>query len=202
MMSGQCYTLDVKPQCIVVGLGNPGASYEQTRHNAGFLALDAIADAGGSGEWSTDRHSAALSREVTVGDVPVLLVKPQTFMNLSGEAVLPLLQYFKLDPSKSLLVLCDDVDVALGTLRLRTDGGPGTHNGLRSIVDTIGEGFARIRIGVGPTPSGSDLAAWVLQPWTTHERKILTTALEKIPALVSSFILEEGNRQNVTLQAE
>ncbi len=185
----------MKPTLVIIGLGNPGAQYENTRHNVGFRALDALSDAFGEGEWEEKQKFISTVQEARVVTVPVLLVKPNTFMNLSGNAAEKIVDFFKLDPASQLLVVCDDVDLPLGTVRLRENGGPGTHNGLRSLQEKYGEGYARLRIGLGAKPaSESDLAAWVLSTPSPEEQAALQNAVEGIPELVSEFVLGTGEK--------
>jgi len=178
----------VKPSLIVVGLGNPGKQYEDTRHNAGFRALDLLADAFGTKTWEDKQKFLASVMEARIVTVPILLVKPQTYMNRSGEAVKKLLNFYKVDPT-SILILSDDIDLALGETRLRPSGGPGTHNGLRSIVDHIGEAFPRIRIGVGAQKPGEDLSTYVLSKPPASEKKLIEESLQKIPEMVREFVM-------------
>jgi peptidyl-tRNA hydrolase, PTH1 family len=179
----------MKPNLVIVGLGNPGDQYERTRHNMGFRALDLLAEAEES-SWRTLQKFDSLGMESRVLTVPTLLLKPTTFMNLSGNAVRKVVDYYGLDPSNQVLVLCDDVDVPLGEIRFRKTGGPGTHNGLRSLCDIYGEQFARMRIGLGSPTKGEDLATWVLSIPPPEEEKILMEAVEKIPDMLRSFVLD------------
>jgi PTH1 family peptidyl-tRNA hydrolase len=181
----------MKPHLVIIGLGNPGKQYERTRHNAGFLALDAVAAALGEGEWEEKPRFGCLQREARVLGAAVLLVKPLTFMNRSGETVRKLVDYYKLDPKHQILVLTDELDIALGEVRLRMKGGPGTHNGLRSIVSQIGEEFPRLRIGIGGSnPKGEELATWVLSIPPPEEQKILHACIATIPERVRAYVLE------------
>ena len=145
----------------VVGLGNPGKEYEGTRHNVGFEAIDHIATACSARIDRAKFH--ALVGEATLGGKRVLLIKPQTFMNLSGTAVSEALSFYKIPP-ENLLVLCDDISFDTGIIRIRRKGSHGGHNGLRNIISSIGsEEFARIKIGVGKKPHPEyDLVDWVL----------------------------------------
>lgn len=180
----------MKPTLVIIGLGNPGAQYEHTRHNAGFRAVDALSDAFGEGEWQEKQKFLSTVQEARVVTVPVLLVKPQTYMNLSGNAAEKIVKFFSLDPANQILVVCDDVDLPLGDLRLRTSGGPGTHNGLRSLHEKFGEKYARLRIGLGAKPSPeADLAAWVLSVPSQEERSALRAAEGRTPELVKEFVL-------------
>lgn len=119
----------------------------------------------------------------------MLLVKPQTYMNASGDAVRKIVTFYKLEPKTQILVLTDDIDIPLGTLRMRMNGGPGTHNGLKSIADTYGEDWPRIRIGIGPKPEKGDLATWVLSRFSDDEEKMLEEAIGKVPDMVREYVL-------------
>jgi PTH1 family peptidyl-tRNA hydrolase len=187
------YTISrMKPSFVFVGLGNPGKQYERTRHNTGFQAADRLAKECGAGDWHDQQKLQCVAAEATIGECPVLIVKPTTYMNRSGECIRKIIDFYKLDPSAALLVSCDDVDIPLGTTRLRMDGGPGTHNGLKSIVETIGESFPRIRVGIGPQPVGIDLAAWVLSTFPEDEQDKLNDALEDIAPTVTKLLKGVG----------
>jgi PTH1 family peptidyl-tRNA hydrolase len=113
-------------------------------------------------------------------------------MNLSGESAKKLVDFYKVNAAEQILILCDDIDLPLGTLRLRKKGSAGTHNGLKSLVDVFGEAFPRLRIGIGPKPIKVDLAAWVLSALSAEEKETLQKTYEEIPALVREFVLEKG----------
>lgn len=185
----------MKPSLIIAGLGNPGASYDRTRHNTGFQALDVLSEKFGQGAWKEQQKFSSLVQEARVVTVPVLLVKPLLFMNRSGESLRKLVDFYKLNPAEQLLVLCDDIDIPLGTVRLRKNGGPGTHNGLKSIVEQFGEAFPRLRIGIGPHPEGSDLAAWVLSVPPKEEAAVLKKSFAELPAVITEFILPSNQKQ-------
>lgn len=160
---------------LVVGLGNPGDAYRSTRHNAGFMAIDEIARAL---KVSVDRaRFHALTGEATVGTVRVLLMKPMTMMNLSGQAVGEAARFYKLPPER-VLVFSDDITLAPGRLRVRAKGSAGGHNGLKSIIEQLGsDAFPRIRMGVGEKPHPDmDLADWVLSDFTPNEKILLHDA--------------------------
>ncbi|KKW39589.1 aminoacyl-tRNA hydrolase [Candidatus Peribacteria bacterium RIFOXYC2_FULL_55_14] len=182
----------VKPTLVIIGLGNPGRQYEHTRHNVGFQAVDALSEAFGEGEWQEKQKYLSFVQEARIVTVPALLVKPQTYMNLSGNAVEKLMKFFELDSSSQMLVLCDDVDLPLGEVRLRGKGGPGTHNGLKSLDEKFGEHYARLRIGLGAQPPETDLATWVLSVPTEEEKKALQEAIKRIPELVKEYVVGEG----------
>lgn len=163
-----------------MGLGNPGERYAGTRHNVGFQVASRLAKRARL-EFEKKAADSRLAEGGFAG-VRVAIARPQTFMNDSGRAVGKLLERYRLTPA-DLLVVYDDIDLPLGTLRIREKGGPGTHNGMRSIVAEIGEGFPRLRIGVAPAaPDGEidrDLAEYVLAPFTADEAKAADAALAK-----------------------
>ena len=179
----------MKPTLVIIGLGNPGEQYASTRHNTGFRALDALAEAFGTGKWRDQQKFLADTMEARVVTVPVLLVKPRTYMNRSGECVRKLTDFYHLNSASQMLILCDDIDLAPGVLRFRKEGGPGTHNGLKSIVEQIGEEFPRIRIGIGPQKMGEDLSTYVLSKPSEAERKEIDAAIMKVPEMVRWFVL-------------
>ncbi len=180
----------MKPALVVIGLGNPGKAYEQTRHNAGFLALDYVSKEFGEGDWKDAQKFASISQEARIITAPILLLKPQTFMNRSGEAVRKIVDFYKLNPKEQILVIVDDIDISLGMVRLRKEGSAGTHNGLRSIVEQFGEGFPRLRIGVGPKPEGVDLANWVLSRFSAEEEKELEKVIKTLPGMLKDFVMD------------
>ena len=146
---------------VIVGLGNPGKKYENTRHNAGFIAIDALADKYGI-NISEKKHKALCGSGVIEGN-KVVLIKPQTFMNLSGESVRAVMDFYKIDPEEDMLVIYDDISLAPGNIRIRKKGSAGGHNGIKSIIAHAGtQNFMRIKVGVGEKPSGWDLADYVL----------------------------------------
>jgi PTH1 family peptidyl-tRNA hydrolase len=179
----------MKPTLVIFGLGNPGSQYERTRHNVGFIAIDALSSEFGEGDWQDKQKFDAYIQEARVGVVPVLLVKPKTYMNLSGDCVRKVVEFYKLDPAAQIIVLSDDIDIPLGELRLRKKGGPGTHNGLKSIVNIYGEDFTRIRIGLGDPPPGSDLSNWVLSAMAAEEKEVFSKSFEKLPAMIQDFVI-------------
>lgn len=165
------------PSTLIVGLGNPGLEYSATRHNLGFLCLDRLATKHRL-RFTGKCGKSVLARGAISGH-DVALAKPQTYMNLSGESVRDLLRLYKM-PTSALLVVFDEVDLPLGTIRLRERGGPGTHNGMRSIVDEIGTtNFPRLRIGVGMPTDGQNLADYVLGLPPPEERAVLDEALDR-----------------------
>ena len=177
-------------QWMIVGLGNPGREYERTRHNVGFRASDLVAQAL---HTKIDRLKfQALTREVTYHDRKLLLVEPQTYMNLSGAAVGALASYYKIPPEK-ILVIFDDISLPVGRIRLRAEGSAGGHNGVKSIIKSLGtEAFPRIKIGVGAKPHPDyDLADWVLSRFSAQEEKELQPAITHGAEAALKF-LDEG----------
>jgi PTH1 family peptidyl-tRNA hydrolase len=151
---------DITPIQLVVGLGNPGADYVLTRHNVGFWFVDALARAHG-GSFSHERKFSGEVCRLTVADRDLRVLKPETFMNRSGQAVQALAAYLKLPP-EAILVAHDDLDLPVGTVRLKQGGGHGGHNGLRDISDRLGENFVRLRFGIGRPGAGDEVIDYVL----------------------------------------
>lgn len=162
---------------LIAGLGNPGAGYARHRHNAGFMALDAIAARYGASAWK-EKHKGEVA-DATIAGEKCLLVKPQTFMNLSGQSIQPLLQFYKILP-ENLLVLHDELDVALGKCRTKKGGGHGGHNGLRDIDARIGPDYHRIRIGIGHPGDKDRVHDHVLSNFTADERTVMEPVYEAI----------------------
>ena len=182
---------------LIVGLGNPGREYEKTRHNAGFRALDILADKLGC---KVDKAKfQGLYGQVNFKGRKLLLLKPQTFMNLSGRSVLQISAFFHVPP-QNIIVLFDDISLEPGRLRLRKDGSAGGHNGIKSIIAELGsQDFPRVKIGVGAKPHPDfDLADWVLSAFSAQEEKALQPALERAAdaalAIVDLGVPEASNR--------
>ena len=173
---------------LIVGLGNPGLSYKKTRHNAGFQALDVLADR--LNVRIKTKGFSSLYGEGKIDGERVILVKPQTYMNLSGDAVQQLLHFYKLEPDR-LIVFCDDIELPLGSMRIRANGSAGTHNGLRSIISCIhAENFARIRIGVGKDESIL-LRDYVLKRPSKAEQETLNEVFDN--AAEAAILIVQGN---------
>jgi PTH1 family peptidyl-tRNA hydrolase len=173
---------------LIVGLGNPGRRYDGTRHNIGFDVLDALARRHGL-EWETaPRGIEALVARWRTADT--VIAKPLTFMNLSGAAVVALLQFYKIDPI-DLLVVVDDVNIDLARLRSRPSGSAGGHNGLKSVIGSLGsEQFARLRIGVGRGDDRRDLADHVLARFESSERSIVAETVDRSADAIELFVAE------------
>lgn len=184
---------------LVVGLGNPGKKYEGTRHNAGFMAADALADKLGILVERVKFH--ALMGDGMCGEQRILLAKPQTYMNLSGQAVDEILTFYKLPPER-LLVMCDDISLEPGQLRIRRKGSHGGQNGMRNIIDMVETSdFCRIKLGVGKKPHPDyDLADWVLSHFTQNELKEMQqsahNAAEAVELIVNGNIDKAMNLYN------
>ena len=161
---------------LIVGLGNPGDKYAYTWHNCGFLAIDMLAERNGIRVERTQFH--ALFGKGKIGDSEVFLMKPKTFMNNSGEAVGPFAQYYKIDPSH-IIILYDDIDINVGTIRVRAKGSAGTHNGMKSIIAHLKtQEFPRVRIGTGPVPEHMDLISFVLNDIPKEQRQTVYDSFE------------------------
>ncbi len=186
---------------LIVGLGNPGAQYARTRHNIGFDALDALAARHGL-EFRGKRANSLIAEGNLAGQ-RVALVKPQTFMNLSGQAVSALRGWYKIEPARELLVVYDDMDLPFAKLRFRERGSAGTHNGMRSIVGQLGGNeFPRLRVGIDQAPGKMDAAAYVLSRFSKDEEAQLPALLDTVGDAVE-LVVREGltaamNRYNPT----
>ena len=184
---------------LIVGLGNPGKEYERTRHNAGFRAIDILADKLGC---RIDKGKfQGLYGQTVYGGGKVYLLKPQTYMNLSGRSVLQLSAYLNITPQR-IIVLFDDISLPPGRLRIRSDGSAGGHNGIKSIIAEVGsQNFPRVKIGVGSKPNPEfDLADWVLSTFSSKEEKDLQFALSNAAdaalCVIDHGVPESANRFN------
>ena len=171
---------------IIAGLGNPGKKYENTRHNIGFITLDYLAERHDI-KINKIKHKALVG-EGRISGQKVLLVKPQTYMNLSGESLREVMDYYKVD-IEDMIVIYDDIDLPAGTVRIRKKGSAGTHNGMRSIVQHLGQDFPRIRMGIGNERKG-DLADFVLGGFSKEDREVLEPAVERAADSVECYIAE------------
>ncbi|XP_027341334.1 peptidyl-tRNA hydrolase, chloroplastic [Abrus precatorius] len=178
-----------KEPWLIVGLGNPGKKFAATRHNVGFEMVDTIAEA--EGISMTSVSFKALFGKGFIGDVPVILAKPQTFMNSSGESVGAIVSYYKI-PLKQVLVIFDDLDLPFAKLRLLPKGGHGGHNGMKSVINHFkgNVGFPRLRIGIGRPPGKMDPVAFVLRTFTKQEREELNFTLQHGLEAVRILLLE------------
>ena len=175
---------------IIVGLGNPSKEYENTRHNIGFDTIDAIADKYNINVMEL-KHRAKIGKGYIGGD-KVILAKPLTYMNLSGESVRAIIDYYKAEPETELIVISDDISLPPGQIRVRKRGSAGGHNGLKNIIKHLGsENFQRIRMGVGEKPKDYDLVDWVLGHFNKEDRKAVDEAIGKAVQAVE-MMLQDG----------
>lgn len=181
---------------LVLGLGNPGERYAETRHNVGFRVVDELASRRGLGPWEAYILSDLRSLDIGGG---VIAAKPMTYMNRSGAALSWLLERFALEPEQ-ILVVVDDIDLPIGRLRLRKHGGPGTHNGLRDLCDVVGSSFPRLRVGVRGEDVWEDLAAYVTDPFEADELeevdRAIVRAADAVEAVVTDGLDAAMNRFN------
>lgn len=199
-------TLGLNKSVLVVGLGNPGKEYDGTRHNVGFLCLDEFAKANGFGAWTAKKDLKCLLATATLGDTRVVLCKPTTFMNNSGEAVQAVANFYKIHPDNTVVVH-DELDVNFGQIRTRTGGSAAGHNGVKSVIQHIGENFGRIRVGIGPksgsprkedfsrggkTPEQIDSADFVLKKFNSDEQGKMPELLREATAIISEAVYAGG----------
>lgn len=178
---------------IIVGLGNPGKDYQNTRHNIGFDVIDALAETVGI-SVAEKKHKALIGKGVIDGQ-KVILVKPQTYMNLSGESVRDVIDYYKIDEEQEMIVVSDDISLDVGMLRVRKKGSAGGHNGLKNIIQHLGhDTFMRIKMGVGEKPKGYDLADYVLGHFTREERKVMDEAAKTATEAIRMMIAGDVDR--------
>lgn len=184
---------------IIAGLGNPDKQYEGTRHNVGFEVIDTIASKYNI-DVDTKKHRALIGKGMIAGQ-KVILAKPQTYMNLSGESIISLVDYYKIDVEQELIIIYDDVSLGVGQLRIRTKGSAGGHNGIKSIIAHLGgQVFSRIKIGVGEKPPKYDLADYVLGHFTKAEHEFMedgyTNAVHAIEMIAVGEVQEAMNEYN------
>lgn len=175
---------------IIVGLGNPGKQYEHTRHNVGFDTIDVLAE---RYRISVDakKYKALYGKGMIEGN-KVILAKPQTYMNLSGESVRELIDFYKIDEAEELIVIYDDINLEPGQLRLRAKGSAGGHNGIKNIIAHLGgQEFKRIKVGVGEKPKGYDLADYVLSRFSKEERQRVDASLERAADAAVKIITDD-----------
>ena len=183
---------------IIIGLGNPGSRYDNTRHNVGFETADLL----------SDRYSIKINKlkyksllgEGSIEGRKVLLVKPQTFMNLSGESVREIIEWYKV-PFERVIVIYDDIDIQIGKIRIRPGGSSGSHNGMKSVIYQVqSDGFPRIRIGIDRPPEGWDLADYVLGRFAGDQRKMIDESIKKaaeaVPVIIKSGVEAAMNLYN------
>ncbi|OED36397.1 aminoacyl-tRNA hydrolase [Chromatiales bacterium (ex Bugula neritina AB1)] len=171
---------------LIVGLGNPGSKYEETRHNAGFFLLDEIARAYGANFSAEKKFHGEVARS-TIATADVRLLKPATFMNLSGESVKAVAGFYRIEPEQ-ILVAHDELDLDPGTVRLKKGGGHGGHNGLRDIISHLGKEFWRVRLGIGHPGSAGQVASFVLKRAPKSEAELLVRAIDEVMSEITSIV--------------
>jgi len=182
------YTIGLNKTVLLVGLGNPGKEYELTRHNAGFICLDDfVAQSEGMEEWINKKDFKCLMSVGMVGHTRVVAIKPQTFMNLSSESVQAVAGFYKINPA-DILVVHDEIDIDFGQVRLRMGGSSAGHNGVKSLIQHLGEDFGRVRIGVGPKPEKIDSEKFVLQRFSEAEQGQLANLKREVTAVISEYV--------------
>ncbi len=184
---------------VIVGLGNPDDKYQGTRHNVGFDVIDLLAEKYNIAV-DTKKHRAYIGKGI-IGGQKVILAKPQTYMNLSGESVRSLVEYYKVDPETELLVIFDDISLDVGQLRIRKKGSAGGHNGIKNIIANLGTSvFQRIKVGVGEKPKGYDLADYVLGRFSKEDRELIKEgfecAAEAVAMITAGEIDQAMNKYN------
>lgn len=180
-------SFSINKTLLIVGLGNPGAEYHGSRHNVGFMCLDEFARKNNFDPWVTKKDFKAEITQATMGDTRVILCKPQTFMNLSGEAVQAVMHFYKLDNTK-LVVVHDELDVNFGQVRMRMGGSSAGNNGVKSVTQHCGEDYGRVRVGIGPkTPEQIDAADFVLQDFTKAEQEKVPALVREVGAILSEY---------------
>lgn len=188
----QFYTLSQNKAVLIVGLGNPGKKYDGTRHNIGFDAVDAFVAANEFSPWVEKKDLKCLMTTARLGDTHSIVIKPTTFMNLSGEAVQAVAHFYKI-PAEKLVVVHDELDIPFGQIRLRKGGSSAGHNGLKSVIQHLGEDFGRVRIGVGPKePEQMDSADFVLAPFTAEQKAHFKELSREVSAILSEYAYGDG----------
>ncbi len=182
------YTTGLQQTKLIIGLGNPGAKYDGTRHNIGFACLDAFAKAYDLGNWREQKDLKCQVATGAVGDIRVILAKPQTFMNLSGEGAVKIAQFYKI-PAQDIIAVYDELDIAFGQIRARSGGSAAGHNGVKSLIQHFGEDFGRIRIGIKSSAQGRQPAAdFVLAKFSEDEQKDLPDIIREVVSLIDEVI--------------
>ncbi len=188
----QYYTLGQNKTVLIVGLGNPGKEYDGTRHNIGYACLDAFAAVSEFDPWINKTNLKCHFTSATLGDTRAILIKPTTFMNLSGEAVQAVMHFYKIAADR-VLVVHDELDIPFGQIRTRKGGSSAGHNGLKSVIGQIGEDFGRVRIGIGPKePEQMDAADFVLAPFSKEQQAEMKNLTKEVSAILSEYAYGDG----------
>ena len=170
---------------LIAGLGNPTREYEKTRHNVGFEAIDILADKAGT--TVTEKKHKALYGKGYIGGQKVILAKPQTYMNLSGESIREIADFYKIEP-ENIIILCDDINLSEGQLRIRLKGSAGGHNGIKRIIAHLGSEFMRVKMGVGEKPAHYDLADYVLGHFQKADRELVEEAMDRAVEAIAMMV--------------
>ena len=171
---------------LIVGLGNPGKKYDKTRHNLGFMAIDKVADTLKVNDFK--EKFSGLIGEVNYQGEKVLLLKPQTFMNLSGDSIIQVLNFYKIDPEKDMLVIYDDMSLPVGKLRIREKGSAGGHNGIKSIISHVGNKFPRVKFGIGASQDRDKTVDFVLGRFSKEDELEIEKVLKDVSDLVLKYL--------------
>lgn len=194
----QFYTFGQNKAVLIVGLGNIGREYDGTRHNIGFAALDAFAKSNDFQPWVEKKDLKCHMATATLGETRAIAIKPTTFMNLSGEAVRAVAHFYKI-PVEKIIVVHDELDIPFGQIRLRVGGGSAGHNGLKSIIGTVGEGFGRVRVGIGPKePEQIDSADFVLGRFNKAQEGHMAALTRETSAILSEYAYGDGQLASET----
>ena len=189
----QYYTLGQNKQVLLVGLGNPGKEYDGTRHNIGFEAIDAFAKANDFGPWINKKDLKCEMATARLGDTQVIAIKPTTFMNLSGEAVQAVAHFYKI-PIDRIVAVYDEIDIDFGQIRLRVGGSSAGHNGVKSLIEHLQEGFGRVRVGIGPKqPERMDSADFVLAKFSGEQLAQLKNLTRETNSILSEYVFSDGH---------
>lgn len=184
----QYYTLGQNKTVLLVGLGNPGREYDGTRHNIGFASLDAFAKTNNFDPWIEKKDLKCLFASSQLGETRVILCKPTTFMNLSGEAVQAVTHFYKV-PADKIVAVYDEIDIPFGQIRTRVGGSSAGHNGVKSLIQHLGENFGRVRIGIGPKiPEQMDSVDFVLAKFSSEQQAQLKHLTQETSAILSEYI--------------
>ncbi len=182
------YTLGLQKTVMIAGLGNPGKEYQFTRHNAGFLAVEALALKNDAPAWLTKKDLKADITQIIIADTRAILVKPHTFMNESGQAVQAVQHFYKVGP-QNVLVVHDELDMPFGQIRTRRGGSSAGHNGLKSLIQNIGENFGRVRIGVSNDhTSNAESADFVLASFNKEEKALLPVMSQEVVSIITEYL--------------
>jgi peptidyl-tRNA hydrolase, PTH1 family len=185
--SVQFYTLGQNKTILVVGLGNIGKGYDGTRHNIGFACVDRFVRDHDFPAWIEKKDLQCHFTSETLGDAKVIVIKPTTFMNLSGQAVQTVAHFYKIDPGK-IIAVYDEIDIPFGQIRTRVGGGSAGHNGVKSLIGSIGEEFGRVRVGIGPkSPEQMDTADFVLQRFNSEQEAQTPNLTRETSAILSEY---------------